>query len=747
MRVEFDWQLDVEEDWDKPSLPQPERPRRISWWLCVIVLVALIVGATIAVGRFWQGVRRGQEQLKHDLELVANLEARALRDGDRATYLWLQDKYDTTWYAHQKARMPYWGGEAIPEPGQSAHLAVLDAGLMPEDGGAWAEVIWAEEDGLYRRAQFYRQLDDRWVRTGAHGHYFGPDQVLQTAHFTFKYQARDQPTVDWMAAQLELWHTAICSDLGCKLGSPINVLVTTEGEASGAYRPPRGLTLRSPRLWGIREDGAPSPEARAQLAEMLVFLLAIRGGHDLEPRRQPYLLLEFVNWEMRRLGLANQDRPPTPVLDLVMENYGLEKIRAVLAVMGQTQSEEQALRLALGLGVADLDEAFDVYLAAKLGLERHLREWGDAEFVGPTSAPLARQLFGALLADEVGAWRSQMYSAFQGWTSGYPSIVSPSLLPLIVSPSLYPRVDHWERLDETTIWAEVLYPDTSSGPPPLRRIEFFRQVEGAWRHTQPSSLFLGDEVTLNSEHFRLVCHEREVEWMTSELAHLESSYQEIVEMAGVKLPAGERLTIHVTAAATWSSLRLYPSSAEWSIPSPYFIGWYDDQGDGYLVNWLAPSLVSRLAFYAAGVEDPSGSFPSTRQLWMYSVLSAWGRMILGPDAPQGVLWAPTVEPSALAAAKAKGLDAFSALARATFGSEPASYSWATDDWYSLYQQVFSVMDYIGDAYGQEALLSLLKTLPEADSLEGWLGSVLDVDLETLEADWVAWLDEAGGPSG
>jgi hypothetical protein len=608
-------------------------------------------------------------------------------------------------------------------------------------------VVWAEEDGLYRRAQFYRQLDDRWVRTGAHGHYFGPEQVLRTAHFIFKYQARDQPTVDWMAVQLEQWRTAVCSDLGCKLGSPINVLVTTEGEASGAYRPPRGLTLRSPQLWRVREDGVPSPEERAELAEMLVFMLTVREAYDLGPTRQPYLLLEFVNWEMRRLGLGDEDRSPTPVLDFVIENYGLEKIWAMLAVMGQTQSEEEALRLALGLGVADLDEAFDIYLATKLGVERQLMEWRGAEFVGPTSAPLARQLFGALLADEVGAWRSQMYSAFQGWTSGYQSVVSPPLLPSVVSPSLYPRVDHWERLNETTIWAEVSYPGTSSGSPPLRRIEFFRQVEGAWLHTQPNRLFLGDEVTLNSEHFRLECHKREVEWMTSELARLESFYQEIVEMAGVKLPPGERLTIHITAAATWSVLRLYPPAAEWSIPSPYFIGWYDDQDEGYLVNWLAPSLVSRLAFYAAGMEDPSGSFPSTHQLWMYSVLSAWNRMILGLDAPQIVSWAPTVELSALAAAKAKGFDVFSALARATFGSEPASYSWATDDWYFLYQQVFSVMDYIGDAYGQEALLLLLKTLPEADSLEGWLGSVLDVDLETLEADWRAWLDEAGGPSG
>jgi hypothetical protein len=55
----------------------------------VVVLAVLLIGAGVGAARFWHGVRQGQESLKHDLASVANLEARALRDGDRATYLWL----------------------------------------------------------------------------------------------------------------------------------------------------------------------------------------------------------------------------------------------------------------------------------------------------------------------------------------------------------------------------------------------------------------------------------------------------------------------------------------------------------------------------------------------------------------------------------------------------------------------------------------------------------------------------------
>lgn len=735
MGVEFNWQVDLEKEWQEPAPPAPPR-RHIPRWVMAAVLAILLLGIGLATGRIWWAVRQGQEQLKHDLASVANLEARALRDRDRATYLWLQDQQDTTWYARQKARLPTWGGETVPEPGQAGDLAVLDAALAPGGEQAWAEVAWELEDGVYRRAQFYRLVDGRWVRTSPDGEYFGPQEVYRTEHFAFKYYDRDRSTINWLAGQLEAWHAQVCADLDCNDGPPISVLVTPQGESSATYRPPQGLTLRSPRLRGVRADGALLLDERAELASMLAYLLVVRAGGDLDPARQPYLLLEFVNWEVRRLGLADEETPRTPVLDFAMQAYGLERVRALLAAMGQTPSEQEALRLALGISLRDVEGVFDSHLAARLGFERQMLEWGEAELVGPTSAPLARGLFDGLLADVEGAWRSEMVAAFSGWRPDYHPLVSPSTKP---------RVERWARLDDTSVWAEVAYADAdgaSSEVGPLRRIEFFRQVDGAWRHTRPNPLFLGEETILHSQHFRLVCHRREVDWMASELLRLEAFYQKIAQTAAVDLAPEERLTIHIVASATWSSLWLYPDVTEWSIPSPYFIGWHAEQGQGYLVNWLAPSLLARLAFSAAGMEHPAGVFPSTRQLWMVSLLSAWGQAILGPDAPQVVSWAPPVDLDFLAT-QPKSLDSLSALGRATFGSEPASYAWAADDWDLLYQQVFSVMHYIGEAYGREALLSLLQSLPEAESLESWLGLVLNVDLKTLEAGWGTWLEQAG----
>jgi hypothetical protein len=58
-----------------------------------------------------------------------------------------------------------------------------------------------------------------------------------------------------------------------------------------------------------------------------------------------------------------------------------------------------------------------------------------------------------------------------------------------------------------------------------------------------------------------------------------------------------------------------------------------------------------------------------------------------------------------------------------------------------YQEMAAMMNYVGEVYGQEAFLSLLGSLPEADSLEDWLRLGLDVDLESFEADWQVWLEE------
>jgi len=445
---------------------------------------------------------------------------------------------------------------------------------------------------------------------------------------------------------------------------------------------------------------------------------------------------------VRRLGLADEDTPPTPVLDGVMASHGIEGIRALLEAAGQTDSEDAALHLALAVRLDDLDMAWGQYLTALLAIERQVLEWQVSELVGLTSSPLAGQTFGALQAEKSGTWRSERDDAFAGWLKGhdYPA-----------TPASRPAVDRWQKLDEATLWAAVSY----SGEPGPRtegiafhRVEFFRQSEGAWRHCPPDERFLGEEVALNSRHFRLLCHEREEEWMARELVGLESFYRQVAGALRTGLSPGERLTVRVVPTTTLLSTQTLLGEPEVSVPSPYFSGWSDEQGQRYLVGWVTQPLLARLAYRAAGVTTAS-SGGEPRDVWLHSVLGAWQWDIVMSGMDDAPPWFRTAEPLA-SAVKAEKLLSLSEMERMTFGSGPGAGEPAADDWNLLYQEAFTVMHYAGEAYGQQMFLSLVQSLSQADSLEGWLrlalqpvadGEARDVDLQLFETGWRAWLRE------
>ena len=494
MGVEFRWQVGSEEKGkrrESPSRQQRWRPRRVAG--VVLLLLAVSVGGT--AGIFWRRARHAQELLRRELRAAVNLEAKALREGDPNLFLSLQDRDDTPWYGRQMDRVPSWYGLANLEPGQEVNLAILEAAWLPFEGYAWAEVGWALEGDIYRRVQFYRQVGGQWLRTGPRREHYGEERIRETAHFVFDYLARDEVTANWMAKQFEAWYDAVCADVNCTRGRRrINVLVTPNGETGREYHPPGGFVVSSPRLRGVCEDGAPLPEERKALAKMLIYLLVIRQAGGVEISQQPFLVPQFVNWELRRLGLAGKDTPSTPVLNAVVASHGLEGAWAILAAMAHTTSEDEALRLTTGVGLEGLDLALGQYLAALLAVERQMMEWQTSEtVVGQTAAPLARQTFNALLAQGTGQGRSRMEEAFRQWPERGVAYYYPATL------FSHPVVERWELLDGSTLRAKVSYPEEREyphGEDAEQRIELFRQVSGAWRHIPPDERFLGQGASL-----------------------------------------------------------------------------------------------------------------------------------------------------------------------------------------------------------------------------------------------------------
>jgi hypothetical protein len=141
-----------------------------------------------------------------------------------------------------------------------------------------------------------------------------------------------------------------------------------------------------------------------------------------------------------------------------------------------------------------LDLALGQYLAALLAVERQMMEWQTSEtLVGQTAAPLARQTFNALLAQETGRGRSRMDGAFRQWPERGVAYYYPSTF------FSHPVVECWEVLGDSTLRAKVSYPEEREylyGEGAEQRIEFFRQVSGAWRHIPPDERFLGEGVSL-----------------------------------------------------------------------------------------------------------------------------------------------------------------------------------------------------------------------------------------------------------
>ena len=100
----------------------------------------------------------------------------------------------------------------------------------------------------------------------------------------------------------------------------------------------------------------------------------------------------------------------------------------------------------------------------------------------------------------------------------------------------------------------------------------------------------------------------------------------------------------------------------------------------------------------------------------------------------------------VSAVRSDELIPLSELEEITFTSEPVSDEWVPDDWTEdkamlLGIEALTVVGYAGDAYGLHVFLELLRSLPEADSMDSWLTTALDADLETFEAGWRAWLKE------
>lgn len=729
MSVDFEWQVGHEEELKTPS-PPLRRRRRIPWRQVGIACFLLAVAVGIAAVVFWQRAREGEARIKRDLEVAVNRDAQAVRN-------------------RIPEQFPFADNVGALELGLETKLAVLDVGLIPEDC-AWAEAAWALDDGIYRRVHFYRYLNDDWQQADMRREYFGAARTHETAHFILQYMDRDEPTVGWMAEQFEDWYEAICADLDCGGEPRISVKIILQGQVT-RLGPPEGFTVRSPRLRAVREDGAPLPQEQVELARMLALLLSSRQAGGVDTIKQPYLLPQLANWHVRRLGLAGENTPPTPVLDYLMTSHGLEGMRALLEAMRRTTSETRALNQTLGVDLVTLGDVFDQYLVALLAVERQVMTWETTEPVAATYHSLAESTYQRLLAPTVigggrnSEWWQRKMRDFDDWR------VAARLGRAVTSSNLlsYPQVQWVEVGDD---WACAEVSDVH-----LRRIESFQHVVGAWRHAPPAERCLGEPVVLTSAHWRVECHEREVPLTAGQLAQLESYLEAASRDLQMSLPEDWHLTVQLVVT---DSVGYVADPSVVKVTSPWVTGLAD--GGGWSLEERV-GILQRLALLRTG--NSGFVFPSASSYVWVRAVANWHRAYAEDHLDHFArAWAfalhTAVEAGGLIPLKSLTDDLSVRLSEfATVGnvseegrvpvrmvSEIDVSGESSREVAGLVQNLIlgeaeSVIHYVMEVYGPEMLPAVIDALDEASFSSRWLELALDVDLETFEADWRAWLSE------
>jgi hypothetical protein len=140
-------------------------------------------------------------------------EARALADGDAATYIAMQDS--DLYQRRQDALSLYsmWGRPDAAEP----YYTIRQTGTVDADT-AWADVIQYRDGQFFRDMRFFQLKNDRWLRTRAarETSFWGAQQTVNLdGHFNVIYHVRDVVAVRAATAYLAQRYFQICRTFGC----------------------------------------------------------------------------------------------------------------------------------------------------------------------------------------------------------------------------------------------------------------------------------------------------------------------------------------------------------------------------------------------------------------------------------------------------------------------------------------------------------------------------------------------------
>jgi len=316
MSSDFEWHFGdefPEEESEEEQTTEPVWRRWLPWLLALVV----IAGGSYA---WWRGRQRNLTQAEAQVRQVAELELRALAEGDRELYLGLQDYYDRSWKRAQEAYLDT-GGLPLPLHGSATAVSTSIESARIVGDRAQVEILHTAtlpsgEEASFRAFRFYRLRDGgRWLHTsvdpeiGGHIKTFVLDDIEITAF------ERDADWIDPLTTELVTGAYRFCRLASCRrsLSLELNLAANLEDAAE-----PNDATLPAPFLVGAPENEAARAAWQASLGQFLVDRLVARETRPgPEEDHHGALFQERLRaWLKEEIGIGE---PVSPDLELVRE--------------------------------------------------------------------------------------------------------------------------------------------------------------------------------------------------------------------------------------------------------------------------------------------------------------------------------------------------------------------------------------------------------------------------------------------
>jgi len=319
--VELEWRFGNEPPEDSPQEGQPRRSPRWRTWLALGVTALLLAGGGLYV--WWRARGNALAAVEAEVQAVAELEMRALVDGDVDLYLSLQDDADPAWLSAQDACMAREACLPPPLPGLSVTTAVSVAAVRVVADTARAEVVrlaeLAEgEVAPFRAVRFYRRsADGRWLHTGVDRSYTGHVLIFVGDWVEVTSFATDREWVAPIAFGLEELTEDFCRLVSCRQGTPMTLTFTDTLDAAVE---PTGV-LPAPFVVGVPGDEVAHAAWDAALRESFFNRLVARelGRPPGDVRSGELFRARLREWLRAELGLREVLAPDIDLVSAALD--------------------------------------------------------------------------------------------------------------------------------------------------------------------------------------------------------------------------------------------------------------------------------------------------------------------------------------------------------------------------------------------------------------------------------------------